>query len=122
MDNIFLDLYQSRQIASAQAEASRASDKVAHFTDELQRLNARIDRLTLLNAALWELVAPRLELGDVELKAMALELDARDGKVDGRLGAAVRRCTRCGKTLMARQAKCQYCGTEHAPADPFARV
>ena len=107
MDNLFLEFHQSRGIASAQAEASRANDKVASLTDELRRLGARLDRLALLNAALWELVAPRLELADVDLKAMALELDARDGKINGRLGPALRRCSNCDKTLMARQSKCQ---------------
>ena len=122
MDDLFTDIYQSRRQSSASAEAARANSTATSLVDDLKHATARLDRLVLLNAALWALLKDTLALSDAQLKAAALEIDARDGKLDGRLGPALKTCARCGKNLMSKQAHCQYCGTANDPADPFAAI
>ncbi|MBA3684286.1 MAG: hypothetical protein H0W72_03490 [Planctomycetes bacterium] len=122
MDDLFTDIYQRRRPFVASTEAARANSLATNLVGDLQHATARLDRLVLLNAALWELLKDKLALSDAELKAMVLEIDARDGKIDNRLGPALKMCVSCGKNLMSKQSYCQYCGTRNDPADPFTAI
>jgi hypothetical protein len=102
--------------------ANRAVEQVADLHDEVKRLDRRIDQLTLINQALWELVQEKTGLNDIELKSRILEVDARDGTVDGRLGATVLHCTKCGKAIAHHHRACMYCAQPIEFASPFEAV
>jgi hypothetical protein len=116
------DLYQARQIADAGAQAGRAHSRADSAHEEIGALRRRLDRLVLVNTALWELLKERHGLIDAELQAKILEIDAADGVVDGRAAGRGAACAACGKRLHPKHARCLYCGHEHAPTSPVAGV
>ena len=113
----FMDIYQSRQIG----RAHRAVDQVAQEAqfqrqaarDEVAALHDRIDRLVLLNEAIWQLLAEALEMTDDQLDRRVVKLDGDDGTADGRRTRGPIRC-QCGAMVNARVGQCQFCG-EAAP-------
>ena len=122
MTGVLLELYQARRIADASAEAAQAQDRVGRMQDELAFLRRRLDRMILVNAALWELVKGKTGLIDQELQAQVLELDAADGQIDGRLGGGKRLCRQCGKSLHPKHRTCLYCSTENAAVGVHAGI
>jgi Fe2+ or Zn2+ uptake regulation protein len=102
--------------------ATRAVEQVSDLQDEIKRLDRRIDKLVLVNQALWELVQEKTGLSEIELKSRVLEVDARDGAIDGRLGATVLHCAKCGKAIAHHHRTCMYCGQAIEFANPFEAV
>lgn len=90
----------SRQTGAAQAE-TRA---------EMKELQRQVERLSLLNQALWEILRERLSLTDADLENMAREVDMRDGVADDKMTAQPVRCPSCNRVCNSRHAKCIYCG------------
>ena len=70
----------------------------------------QIERLTLACQAMWELLREHTDLTDDHLKAKILEIDARDGTVDGKIGHKVIDCPECGQKTNTRRARCVFCG------------
>ena len=82
-----------------------------------------VDKLTLINRALWEIIQKHLPVDNDHLIAKVNEIDMRDGKLDGKLDKkTVRTCAYCGKTLSRKHRKCIYCGTADTQADAFDSV
>jgi hypothetical protein len=122
MIDFLYDVYQSGQIAAANATATQAQDRVGRLVDELAFLRKRLDRMVLVNAAMWELLKEKAGMIDAELQAKVLELDAADGQIDGRLGSGKRACANCGKSLHPKHAHCLYCGHQHPAANAHAAI
>lgn len=81
-------------------------------TAKLKELTHQIQRLMLLNQALWELVRERLNLTDADLERVAQDVDLRDGVADGRMTETALRCPKCGRVSSSKHWKCLYCGVE----------
>lgn len=77
---------------------------------EMRDLRAQIERLSLLNQAMWELLRERLHLTDADLEQLAEQIDMRDGIQDGKITPVAVRCPSCSRVCNARHAKCMYCG------------
>ena len=111
----FWDVFQQGQIESATASAHLAQSTALNTEDrvrrEIARLEAKIDGLALVSQALWELTRERTQLTDDDIRAKITEIDARDGRADGRLLGGPTACKGCGRTAHTRQAACMYCGT-----------
>ena len=122
MTDFLYDMYQSRQIAAASAEAANANDRVSRTNDEIAHLKKRIDKMVLVNCAMWELLKEKTDVTDIELKAKILEVDAADGAIDGKMGTATRYCTNCGKTMHPKHANCLYCGKDNKPINVHAGI
>ena len=108
--SLFWDMRQDQAIRETQDAALRSSRRVQSTQQELDELRAAVDRLSLMNQALWELLRDRAELTDVDLRTKADEIDRRDGRADGRLGEAVAACPKCAKANAASRERCLYCG------------
>lgn len=82
-------------------------------------VQARIDRLSLACEAMWTLLRDKLGVDNGALLDRMTQLDAADGKIDGKAGKTALSCPSCGRTIARRFPKCIYCGQgiEH---DPFA--
>ena len=119
MEDLFIDIAQGRQIANAQADAGRAIDGVINLKDEISFLNKRISKMSLINAALWELLRDKAGLTDEDLKGKILEIDARDGNIDGKMGSQKRSCNKCNKVLQPKHDKCLYCGHDNKSGNVF---
>lgn len=121
------DIYQQGQISRTRrqvsTDASHNDQRFRAQSNEIDLLEERIDRLTLLNEAMWRLLSEHLGFTDAHLEAKIHELDNADGNVDGRRTARPTRCGNCDSMVHPKHRICQYCGAE-APdgATPFDRL
>lgn len=103
---------QSGYDPTAQSRAGRAEQAANEARTDIKEMQRQLDRLCLLNQALWELLRERLALSDAELARMAQEIDLRDGVKDGRITQLAVRCPTCQRVNNTRHKKCIYCSTE----------
>ena len=89
---------------------------------EVQVLRVAIDKLILVNVALWEIIAEAQGLTEEDLLNKVNEIDLRDGVLDGKMRPPVRKCASCGRMLQQGHEKCIYCGTKDKSADPFQNI
>ena len=88
---------------------------------QLVRAQADIERLLLITEGLWNILKAEHGYEDEELLRQVLEVDLKDGKIDGRV--AVQRlgdCPGCDRPLSRNRRYCLYCG-EPVPIDLFSR-
>jgi hypothetical protein len=92
--------------AAAQANSQAQSNR-----SDIKELAAQVERLSLLNQAMWELLRDKLGLTDADLERLAAEIDLRDGKSDGKITTTPVRCPSCSRVNNSRHGQCMYCGT-----------
>lgn len=112
MLGLLYDIRQNARIADAEAVAGRSNSKTESVAQNVEDLEERIDKLTLLNYALWSLLEEKIGLTEAELLDRVQELDLKDGKLDGRVSSGVINCPHCNRPLSQRHRKCMYCGYE----------
>ncbi|MCC6144405.1 MAG: hypothetical protein IT368_11425 [Candidatus Hydrogenedentes bacterium] len=98
------------RVTGSNTTANAASRVAQDARSEVRDLRYQVERLALLNQALWELLRARLNLSDAELEAMAQQVDLRDGVADGKMTQQPVRCPTCARVSNSRHAKCLYCG------------
>ncbi len=109
------DLHQRNQINvqrhALSTNQSEMMDQRRRSENEVAVLEHRIERLTLLCEAMWDLLATTTGLTGEHLAHQVDALDARDAATGGD------RATECGCGAMVstRVTRCQFCG-EPAPA------
>ncbi len=108
------DLIQQGQIASATATAEAANyhakGNAEILNKEVIRLEAKIDRLAIITQGLWELLSEKTGLTEADIKTRIAEIDARDGREDGKITGQPVACAQCGRTTHTRFHACLYCG------------
>ena len=104
------DVLQHFQIDKARSVADLASSKVDGLIARKDHTKQELEELTLACQAMWELLRDHLGFTDEHLKAKILEIDARDGVVDGKLGAELINCPHCGQKASTTKPNCVYCG------------
>ena len=104
------------------AEITAAAKKAMDARSEVQVLRVAIDKLILVNRALWEIIAESQGLAEEYLLNKVNEIDLRDGVLDGKIRIPVRKCASCGRMLQQGHEKCIYCGTKDESADPFQNI
>lgn len=117
--HIFWGVQSQSLIHQAEAKALDAAADSRQVRDEMRYLVDAIDRVLLVNRAMWELLSERTNLTEKDLVAKVTEVDLRDGKEDGRLRTDVRKCAKCARTLHKRHLQCLYCGATDTAPDPF---
>ncbi len=103
----------------AKAQANWASTRSLAAKRNVAYLEGRVDRLTLVNAAMWSLMQDKLGVTEEDLINRMVEIDISDGTPDGKITAGIRKCTKCGRTLAAKHRKCLYCGAADLRATAF---
>jgi len=123
MLDITWQVYQSERIRELQERIStvRTHDNLAR--DAAHRLEAKVDQLALLCQAMFELLQASSGLTDDQLNKKILEIDARDGQIDGRITPRVKKCPKCDGTISPQFGRCLFCGHRDAgasntPANP----
>lgn len=96
------------QPIGAEAPAARADTGTSL---RLRELSQELERMRLLNQALWELLRERAGLTDEDFEAKIREIDLRDGVEDGRMTDTAVQCPRCHRISNSKHGKCLYCGT-----------
>ncbi len=117
------DLVQQRQIREARDAATDAKRIAKSTGQRLSDLEQAVDRLLLLNRALWETLQKYHPVSEEYLAAKVQEIDLRDGRADGRYTQkSVVTCRRCGKVLNKRHTTCLYCGAPDLQTRTFDKV
>jgi len=119
MDRIMLHMAQSLNIGQAKAAAGRAGSSALAARRDVRYLQDRVDRLTLVNIAMWSLLKEQMGVTEEDLINRMVEIDISDGKADGKVTPGVRKCGKCGRTLSPRHRKCLYCGAADLRATAF---
>ena len=96
----------------AQAQADTATDRAKEALSKTYDLSGRIDRLSLVCLAMWELLQQKTGISEEDLLSKVKEIDLRDGKLDGKLQKKVAQCSQCGRVLSRQHGRCLYCGSE----------
>jgi hypothetical protein len=110
MLNILYDLHQNAKIGEANAKARAGLRQADRVSDRVDDLEERLDRMALLNLALWSILKEKLDVTDDELEARVQELDIQDGKADGRSQSKIIDCPDCQCPIQQRHRRCLYCG------------
>jgi hypothetical protein len=79
---------------------------------QIRELDHQVQRLSLLNQALWELLRDKLGIDEAALEAYIKTVDLRDGVEDGRMTHTALRCPKCDRVSSSKHWKCLYCGAE----------
>lgn len=107
----------SREVDVSSKRTKRPNQDLT--SSEFQILEEKIEALRLGCAALWSLIKDKHGFDDQVLIDRIVEIDAADGKVDGRISVQST-CTSCGqKILLKSRAICVWCGAETKSEGPF---
>jgi len=106
-------------IAMETAQSARTDARRADRRAEALELD--VERLLMISEALWTMLKEKHGYTDEALEKRIMEIDLRDGKLDGRVAdSPPGKCPKCGRPLMKRRPRCLYCG-EMVGTEAFAR-
>ena len=88
-------------------ELSRATARQAENNDErLSKLEQKVKTLSVINEALYNILATKLNVSEAELTAMIEQVDAnRANRLEAKSA-----CRSCGRLVPSVRQKCMYCG------------
>lgn len=108
---IFWNLYTNHRIAEGEARAEQGIAAAEAAQSRVSILEWKVEKLTLINMALVELLTTYSGLTEAQLLAKMQEIDLRDGRQDSKLSDALSPvCEECGRTYSKRHNRCLYCG------------
>jgi hypothetical protein len=122
MLNLFWDLRQNYEIATARSSADQSAHQAERARDAVRQLEERVNKLALVNMALWTLLKENTQLTDEDLNQRVQEIDLSDGKLDGKVRGGVTNCPRCERTLSQKHNRCLYCGYQPEGQTAFDAV
>jgi hypothetical protein len=117
--DVFWKRYHRRERDSELRKTSIARRTTDQLHEDYYHLEQRVEKLTLISRALWELLEKETDLQERDLIAKVAEIDLRDGELDDRLKSPVLYCPNCGHKVNARNRYCIYCGFSDFPHDVF---
>jgi ribosomal protein S27AE len=97
-------------------------NSVQSLSTELLQQEKRIDKLIMINQALWFFLKEHLNLTEDELFTKVEEIDLLDGKLDGKVKIQAKKCPKCGRVVSLKHDKCLYCGAEHLAETIFETI
>jgi len=113
------ETYQQSRIAGAEQTAESAEARVDRYARRLDEVQRHVERLSLACQAMWELLREVSDLTEEELEKKILEVDGRDGCVDGKIGVQPVDCPACGRKTSSKRSSCVMCGAPIKRAYPF---
>ncbi|MBI1387627.1 MAG: hypothetical protein GC154_04195 [bacterium] len=108
------ELYQMHQIGQAQSAANNSSSQALKSISIVEGMENRINKLILINMAMWALIQEISDLKEEDLIEKIKEIDLSDGKLDGRVRVDMKQCPKCNRVMSKKHARCLYCGYEGA--------
>jgi hypothetical protein len=105
------DMHDRVRVQQASTRAEQASAQSSETRGDVHRLQAEVDRLSLICRAMWSLMQDTSGLTEEDLMRRVEEVDLLDGKRDGRMRPAVRSCAQCGRNNKPQRSACMYCET-----------
>jgi hypothetical protein len=113
------EIYQQKKIAEAKQTANDAKAKASGQAHNIAGIDHKLEMLALTCQAMWELLRDHSDLTEEDIEQKVLEIDGRDGKIDGRMGAQTLDCPSCGRPTNSRRASCVICGAELSKLHKF---
>lgn len=114
MTDMFYDFLQDQEIERTGA-ASRRRDESQR--GEIHKLQKQVAKLRLVCQAMCELLCEQTGMDHETIMERVVNIDLRDGKLDGQMGAVERECSGCGRVVRSDRANCFYCGHKLEGAD-----
>jgi len=111
-----IDIWQQFRIEENSRRQNSAERNLASTKNSLE---GKMAKMALVSQALYELLKETTGVTDEDLRRKIKEVDARDGKEDGKVQASVLKCPKCGSAVSAGALYCQMCGAMIAPKYPF---
>jgi hypothetical protein len=111
--------YQPARVAGAERAAENAEAKVERCANKVEDLQRQVERLSLACQAMWELLRGCSDLTEEDLEKRILEVDGRDGCVDGKIGAQALDCPSCGRKTSSKRSTCVMSGAPIKRPYPF---
>jgi hypothetical protein len=109
MDTL-INLYQGR-IRQAQTHGDLNRNSMEEMRSDIEDLQRKTDALTIACQAMWEIIRTQTNISDDMIVRKMQEVDARDGRVDGKMSLSLSECPQCGRKSNASRGTCLYCGT-----------
>jgi hypothetical protein len=107
------DVFQQGQINKTSRTADSAKRDVKHTSERLNtetlRLESKIDNLAIICQALVEILRDQGGVSEEVIQSKIDEIDARDGRIDGKMSGKPIDCPNCGRPTHTRQIVCMYC-------------
>jgi predicted RNA-binding Zn-ribbon protein involved in translation (DUF1610 family) len=103
--------------AAAEASAQQAQRSAEHLETELQRMEERVEKLSVLMAGMWELLKEKTGVSDDELKQIVSKVETQRQQDSQQFT-----CPQCGRAMLARDRRCLYCEYRIPDNDPFSPV
>ena len=114
-----MNVYDQQMVRDAKDVADRASRESAQHYSALLALQARVEKLALINQALWTLVQEGTGKTDSELVDRVQQLRRENEKRAQSGAASFRACEKCHRSVATGQERCLYCGAEVVPESIF---
>jgi len=115
MFELFWELHQQRRIGEVEATARSSEGKARDVQNELERLRQSIEKLALVNAAMWSLLQEKTGLQNEALVERMQQIDLMDGVADGRISPTKpAACAACKRPMSRTHERCMYCGAYSA--------
>jgi len=105
-----IDIYQQVKISQANSTANRAENIAERFESRIEELQRQVERLIIVNQAVWELLKESNFANEDKLLNKIEEIDLRDGSVDGKISQTIKVCQRCHRNSNSKRLTCLYCG------------
>jgi len=93
----------------ANLSADRAAPKSESMSKKLAYLEEKVGFMRIANQALWEIVSEKFDITTNEFKTRILEVDFRDGVLDGKETMRILDCPNCHQKVNSKRALCLYC-------------
>ena len=100
------------------AQVAKSGEEVGKIAGEIRELTERMDRMTLVCAAMWSLLE-ETGLTQAKLLERIRQLDLADGRADGKISQQVKQCPQCKRAMSLRHARCLYCGAKRLNVTAF---
>lgn len=107
--SILWNTIQDMRIRNVEGRTERVEGKAIDLESDAGTHHRRLEVMALANQALFEILRDRFGISEEEVIYRMAEIDARDGKKDGKIGARVVSCRRCGRKVSTTRQRCMYC-------------
>ncbi len=106
----------------AEAIAAKSQSRTSRMATEIRMLAERMDKLILVNMALWSLLQEKTGLTEKDLEDRVEQIDLEDGVADGKVTRTVQECPNCGRRVSPRHKRCLFCGNKKIGSTPLDQV
>lgn len=116
--HIFINSPAFAAVTEATDTAHEAKRETNRQSDEIAKLQRQLDKVSLASQAMWELLRDHAGVSDDQIVEKMQEIDLRDGSVDGKIGATIYDCPRCGRKTNSNRHNCIFCGNINEGGKP----